>query len=58
MGVISNITATLKKHIENGTTPEFGNLTEMIESLYTQNITKWLSDYRNELVMYASYNLI
>jgi len=38
--VLSNITATLKKHIENGTTPEFGNLTEMIESLYTQHITK------------------
>ena len=35
--VLSNITATLKKHIKNGTTPEFGNLTEMIESLYTQN---------------------
>ena len=38
--VLSNITTTLKKHIENGTTPEFGNLTTIIESLYTQNITK------------------
>ncbi len=35
--VLSNIIATLKKHIENGTTPEFGNLTTIIESLYTQN---------------------